>query len=307
MLSDELKYANAIFGFCTPTDFWPQPLANLNYQILGVEREVRTIANGEVRTVVPEIICGSSTANHVFCLEVKSASLRQRQAESYQAITPQQIVAQGLLPAGFVAGRLLNDVFFVTLQVNVQRLVQLMDNGGIYLPLVADDGTQFKLVRGLFNLNAMQQAFDPGVTILPTHQWPKLFVRFNSKAPVSDLAAPIMTSAAGFLLRGQPFSAEDVATKGISHWQWCGTQERNTFLNRIHDFLDRAQQEELKPYYQPSTPPHRVRPPRNIVWRPRFRGAMNAKRRMSFMRDVTEFVKRQQAGTPFVPQQHRLI
>ena len=134
MTSPELRFVNAIIGFCTPTGgTWPAPLAEYGYVVFGVERSIKTILEGKDRSVTVDLICASARVNHALCIEAKSATLDADQARRYHALTAVNLLRLAALPPDIEPAKLTHDVAYVTHRDHATSLVQQFDAIGIVL------------------------------------------------------------------------------------------------------------------------------------------------------------------------------
>lgn len=146
--AEELRFINAFIGFCTPTlDTWPQPLVPLGYRAYGVEREIKTILEGQDRTVVVDLICASDTLHHVLCVETKSATLHVDQARRYLALTSSNLLNMARLPPSIDARRVQHDVAYVTDRENARSLSRQLQELELDLAVIAGNEDRFDLVN----------------------------------------------------------------------------------------------------------------------------------------------------------------
>jgi hypothetical protein len=306
-MDDELRFVNAFIGFCTPLgNTWPAPLLSLAYNVVGIEREFQTWLGGRPRTVVPELIVASEAVNHVICLEAKSSSLSIDQARRYLAVTGQNLLVSGFLPAKMQPSGLSHDVLYIASPDNVASLADSMKNSSISLPVLVGGENRFALFDGTISQPAVEAIFVSGIAILPQHSWPTHFVLFNKHTPAEKLSASVASSLAAFVMRADRFSTRDVAERAIPHWHLYGQQEQSAFLNKVHTIVDQAQREELNPFFKPERAPKGVKSARRILWEPLGKRPMSTNAILALQRLSNKFVSRQETGTPYKKDQPAL-
>lgn len=308
MATDELKYINAIIGLFIPSGgSWPCPFQGRNYELVGVQREVTTLLEGRVKTIVPEAIVASHSENHVLLVDVKSRRISRDQARSYASVTGDQVVTQGLLSSEFQPNATYLDGAFVGDGNGTELIARRLHSWSLSIPTVAESNSHFRKIGGAFRNPLLETAFSAGIEIGDEVSWPNHFVPVNGGSDDGELAPIVMTSVSRFILAGESFSAAQVAESTIDYWAWCGDQERSTLINKIHNLLKKAQVEELSGYYRQVPIRSKSGHPRSVRWQTIGEGRMSPQRRSSLMRDVTSFVLRQQDGTPYIRDQPRLF
>ena len=277
---------------------WPDPFAILAYQPVGVEMQVDTIVNGAPRRVVPELICASSTENHVFVLEAKSATVNDRQAKAYEAMTADDLLTQGLLPPGVDPNSLSSDSIYVCSTENAERMTEELAVAGVALPLIVGDSERFKLVDGSITHSILHRTFEEGIDVLG-YQWPMHFVPMNSRASIGEIAAVVIRTAVSFLLTDQQFTADEIGAKSIAHCDICGGAEQQSFRRKITDVLAEAGADELSDYF--------VRLHPRQAWERKAERHLSGRSLDRISELAEEYVFRKQNGMPYRLGQPRLI
>lgn len=293
--TDELRFINAIIGFCTRTHgTWPEPLVTLGYQAFAVERELRTIMDGKDRTVVADLMCASDELRHVICVEVKSATLDEDQARRYLALTASNLLDSGGLPPSLDARRLRHDVTYVTGSQQALGISRQLAERQLQLPVIAGDALHFNLHSGELREARLNQVFRDGVAV-GDYQWPHHFVPFMSTSPDRDIVPVLTNTLSGYIIRHQDFSVDDLAIASIAHWPLCGTGERRRFRDRLATLAQLAMREELSDYYE--------RPGKEQKWVIKGNRFITPQQFQRLSRLATAFVERVQKGAPFRPEQ----
>lgn len=249
MKLDELRAVNAFFGFCVPNaGTWPSPLFERGYAVVGVEREITARVDGKPNTRVIDFACGSGELNHMLCVEAKNRSIDEGQARTYAAVQPSDFVDQLWLTADFNAEKLDQDFTYVTGSDDCEHVMRSLAEFGIDFPVVECDGTHFGLEAGRFAIGVIDTLFREGIPLSIEHQWPDHHVRFKSDSGDAVMVAPVMTAVAAFVLNGERFVIDDVCSRAVGHWQWCGLSEQRAFRKKIRGLVNRAAREELDPF-----------------------------------------------------------
>lgn len=292
MASEEIRFINAIIGFCTRTGgIWPAPLAAYGYVACGVEREIKTILLGKDRTVVVDLICASDVTHHALCVEVKSATLDRDQADRYQALTSSNVLNLGGLPPGVDPISLSHDVVYVAGRPNAAALIRQFQENKIILPFVAGDDSLFNLVRGSLHQQDVNRVFAEGIALEAHHSWPLHFVPFKSDSPDEDIVPATVRAIAGFVLQAEDFTIGQLAERTVPHWRACGAAEQRRFRETIARLTNAAMREELQGYYE--------RPGPLPLWQAKRERLTHQGSRERLRRLATRFVERVQQRTPF--------
>jgi hypothetical protein len=295
MKLDELRAVNAFFGFCVPSaGTWPSPLFELGYAVFGVEREITTRLDGQSRTRVLDFACGSTTQNHVLGVEAKSRSVDEGQARTYAVVQPGDFVDQLWLTDGFSANTLSRDITYITGSEDCGHVIRSLAEFGIDLPVVGCDGTRFDLESGRLNHTTIDALFREGIPLGKDHEWPDHHVRFKSDSGDARMVAFVLTAVASFVIRGNAFTIDDICSRAVEHWQWCGQSEQKLFRQNITRLVDQAERNELAQFIR------RLRPDRK--WEPLKQPLAAPQQIESLQRNADRFVQRVQLGIPFSDQ-----
>jgi hypothetical protein len=292
MKLDELRAVNAFFGFCVPSaGTWPSPLFDLGYAVFGVEREITTRLDGQPRTRVLDFACGSATQNHVLGVEAKSRTVEEGQARTYAAVRPSDFVDQLWLTDGFAADTLSRDITYLTGSEDCGHVIRSLAELGIDLPVVGCDGTRFDLEAGTLTCPRTDTLLREGIPLGADHEWPDHHVRFKSDSGDAKMVAFVLASVAGFVIRGNSFTIDEVCGRAVGHWEWCGQTEQRAFRQSITRLIDRAASEELGPFVR--------RTGTERKWEARKGRLVVPQQIGSFQRSADRFVQRVQLGVPF--------
>ena len=306
MPNDELRYVNAIIGFFKPAGGWPCPFRELGYDVVGIQRPVLSTSGKGPRKIVPELICASASQQHVVAIDVKTARLTRPQAEGYAALTGEQIVTQGMLGADFGPTSTVADGAFVTSHENVALVDRRLQTWNLSVTTISDEGSQFRISRGTFANQTLNQIFLAGIKIPDPSAWPTHFISTSSDSTPAELAPHVMIAAAAYIIQGETFTDEEIGAKAIDHWRLCGQQEKSTYVNKVHALLSEAYLDELQGFFKPESMSLGA-PAKGCRWVPEHFGQLHFKRRTSLMRRATEFCDRKAAGLPYVRNQPRLF
>jgi len=294
MTSEAIRFVNAVVGFCKRTGDWPSPLADLGYVACGVERGLRVLVDGNEQTVMADLICGSDHVHHALCLEMKSATMHEKQARGYQALTARSVLQLGGLPPTIDPFRLTHDVAYLTHRVNVAALGDQFERAGITLPILAGDEDRFDLARGTIGQPEVHDVFAGGI-VVDAAAWPRHYVPFKSDSPDGDIVPFVVRALSRFIILGQSFTIEQLAEQSVPHWPMCGDGERRAIREKLSRLANLAMREELKDYYE--------RPGKPQAWvvnglpmaQPNQLGRLN--------RLANSFIERVQKKLPFQPDQ----
>lgn len=293
-MSEELRFVNAIIGFCKRTGDWPAPLALYGYTACGYEREIKTIMNGQDRTVPVDLLCASGLIHHALCIETKSRTLPEDQVRRYQAVTPRNLLQLGGLPASVDPQELTHDVVYVTQRGNAEDLIRQFNTLDVAMPIVAADEQRFDLVHGGIDQQDVHRVFEEGVTV-STDAWPTHFVPFNSRSRDATIVPYVATALAWFIMNGKDYSIEELLMRAVPHWSICGQAERKSLRKRMTILVDRAGREELKGYYD--------RRSKQRAWKLRVHAQSHPSQRQKLYDLAARFVERIQKDIPFMPGQ----
>lgn len=296
MPSDELRFINAVVGFCkgSSSGTWPAPLAPLGYVPCGFEREIKTILAGRDRTVTVDLICASGRTHHALCIEAKSATLDEDQARRYRSLTPSNLLSMGGLPPEITPARLTHDVAYLAASGNTPSLIRQFEAIEIAMPVVAGDEERFVLVRGTLGQSDVDAVFRAGVAVAE-RDWPRHYVSFKSDSPDADIVPFVMQGLARFIIRGRGCTIEELSEASVGHWMLCGAKERKALRAKIAGLANRAMREELADYIE--------RPGDQPTWTA-TREPLTHPAQLYRLRQFTgQFVERMERNLPFAGDQ----
>jgi hypothetical protein len=297
MKLDGLQAVNAFFGFCVPSDgTWPQPLHDMGYAVLAIEREISARINGTVETKVVDFACAAESPGHILCIEAKSRSIDERQAAAYAAVSTKDFVEQLWYPQPAGSPGLNHDFGYVTGSDDQEHVIIGLAKVGVELPVLSCDGTRFDLEDGSFQSAAVHALFAEGVPLGRDHVWPRHFVKFTSFSTDGEMVAPLMAAVASRLIAAKRFSIEEICSASISHWEFCGQGEQHRFRHRFAKLIDRAAREELNPFM--------ARDGMLQAWVPHRERLDMPQQSVSLQRRAQDFVDRIKLGGDFNDQLH---
>lgn len=293
-MSDELRFVNAVIGFCKRTGNWPAPLAPYNYMVCGYDREIKIIMNGQDRTVPVDLLCASGLTHHALCVEAKSRTLHEDQVHRYQAITSRNLLHLGSLPESVDPQELTHDVVYVAQRANAVDLIRQFDAMNVTMPIVAGDEQLFDLVHGAIDQQDVHRMFANGVAV-NADAWPTHYVAFNGRSTDAIIVPYVATSLAKFIMNGKSFSIEQLLVHAVPHWSICGQGEHQRLRKRIATLVIRAGREEFVGYYD--------RPGKEQAWELKAHAQTHPSQRQKLYDLAARFVERVQKDIPFVPGQ----
>jgi hypothetical protein len=254
MATDSLRFINAIVGFCTRTKTWPHPLADLGYVACGIEREIVVDLGRQNRKVVVDLICASSALDHALCAETKSQTVPLDQAQRYRAMTSRDLINMANLPTGVAAADLTHDVIYASAAEHAELVAQQLRNASLTFPVLACNTTRFALFDGVVGKAELQALFSQGINIRPeVDEWPLSYIPFTGQSDDSEIVAYVAQIVSSFLLRGEGFSADELAIRLLSNWEWFGQEEQRRLKRRFAALVNSAMKHELKGYIERQT------------------------------------------------------
>lgn len=244
-MREELRFVNAFIGFCKPSaGTWPTPFVVSQYDVTGLEKEVLTLVASRPKSPVPELICASTKAQHCVILEAKSGTVNDSQAKALCAITPTQLMDQGLAGDTMQPTAAEVDVVYITNHFNSARLVEDFGRAAIDAPVIEQGSTNFRLYSGQIKHSLMNDAFDAGI-VFDEEWWPHHFVRCDSKSDKADLASICMHKLLALLFRYGKANIELVSGASIDFWDVRGKEDKNRFRRRLNTIISEAVTTEL--------------------------------------------------------------
>jgi len=293
-MSDELRFVNAIIGFCKRTGNWPAPLAPYGYIACGYDRELKTIMNGQDRTVPVDLLCASGLIHHALCVETKSRTLHEDQVHRYRAVNARNLLQLGGLPSSVDPQELTHDVVYVAQRANTGDLIRQFDAVNVTMPIVAGDEQLFDLVHGAIGQKDIHRLFANGVAV-NADAWPTHFVAFNGRSPDAAIVPYVAIALAKFIMSGDSFSIEELLVQAVPHWSICGRGERQRLRTRTAKLVDRAGREEFEGYFD--------RPGKEQAWELKAHAQTHPSQRQKLYDLALRFVERVQKQITFVPGQ----
>lgn len=249
MSSEELKFVNAFVGFFIPSlELWPAPFQNDDFSVNGIEYPIFVTVGGKAHRPTPELIMTSGSVQHCILLEAKSGSASTTQARSYAAVTPSELVGQGLADADVDEANAKLDVIYICNFKNYTHLSADLGRSNLEFPIVTYGESIFQLAEGTLSSEKLHEVFVMGIDT-NGQSWPSHYVQCHSKSDPGDLAATVMKHAVAQLLAEDLIDIENLCAVSVDFWLKRGSDNKKVFRERISEILTEASLTELQEYF----------------------------------------------------------
>lgn len=221
-----------------PSPPWPQPLADCEYRLARIEQPITTA----VGSVTVDLLFVADTRSALLAVEVKDGTVQDRQARSYDAMTPLDIVQGGSLSLADPSAAVVDVAYAVDLyraEPTEQRCRELAVRCG-----VIGIGTQVIWHGVPAHDLQLRRAFQAPIPADP-RAVPRLLL-VDDQSPPEVLAPAIANELLGAVVEGRESVAVDSLIERAC-WVWVrfGRGFQGLLRRRVIEMLTEAQRNEL--------------------------------------------------------------
>lgn len=266
-MKEELRVVNGVIGMSVGVPGWPSVLRDQGFNLVALEQDVSVRVGRKGVLVRPEAIFFSQAVNQTVVVEAKSATLKEKQAAGYYAMTGDDLVNMGILPAGTdTVGHVVVPIYFTPFghaEELANTLATVNSREGFDLPLISYSNHDMHLVTGAVRNSHLHTAFD-GYLSIKEQYWPSVFVPFDSESAAFELSGVVIQELLMCLMSDSVdrFTARELASGHPSTGsQGCipfftqyGSSKRSRFLTRIAEIVEGLRRHYMESYFARSGP-----------------------------------------------------